>query len=137
MYLLDFVFLTLECTCNSVLEFVSLVIWLSSPFYKRSLMRFQYPKLRNMAHTTPFERFHCFQRIKVIYIFYLLLLQLTLCRVAALKVSPYIIHSADYIISFGSLRSVRIFRVLKIVCLVPSSKYCFSYLTPLRHVSLI
>ena len=30
--------------------------------------------------------------------FYLLLLQLVLCRVAALKVSPYIIHSADYIL---------------------------------------
>ena len=27
-----------------------------------------------------------------------LLLQLVLCRVAALKVSPYIIHSADYIL---------------------------------------
>ena len=27
------------------------------------------------------------------------------------KVSPYTIHSADYIISFGLLRSVRIFRV--------------------------
>ena len=31
------------------------------------------------------------------FYFYLLLLQLVLCLVAALKVSPYIIYSADYI----------------------------------------
>ena len=31
------------------------------------------------------------------FIFNLLLLQLVLCRLAALKVSPHIIHSADYI----------------------------------------
>ena len=45
--------------------------------------------------------------------FYLLLLQLVLCRVAALKVSPYIIHSAGYIFFFGALRSARIFREIR------------------------
>ena len=47
------------------------------------------------------------------------------------------LYSADYIISLGPLRSVRIFRVLKIVLLEPSSKHCFSYLTTFRHASLI
>ena len=42
------------------------------------------------------------------------------------------IHSADNIISYGPLRSVRIFRVIKIVRLEQS----FNYLTPLRHVSM-
>ena len=46
--------------------------------------------------------------------FYLLLLQLVLCHVAALKVSPYINQSADYIsfwsfeISQGILRNQKI-----------------------------
>ena len=47
------------------------------------------------------------------------------------------IQSADYIISFGPLRSVKIFRVLKVICLEPSSKHCLNYLTTFRHVSLI
>ena len=34
------------------------------------------------------------------------------CLVAALNVSPYIIHIADYIF-FGPLRSVKVFRVFK------------------------
>ena len=38
-----------------------------------------------------------FSALKGSQFFYLLLLQLGLFRVAALKVSPYIIHSADYI----------------------------------------
>ena len=46
-------------------------------------------------------------------------------------------RSADYIISLGPLRSVRIFRALKMVLLEPSSKHCFSYLTTFMHVSLI
>ena len=52
-----------------------------------------------------------------------------------------IINSFNYLgvifSSGGSLRSVRIFRVLKIVRLEPSSKHCFSYLTTFRHASLI
>ena len=44
------------------------------------------------------------------YVFYLLLLQLALCRVAALKSLPvHHPYGADYIISFGTLGSVRIF----------------------------
>ena len=50
------------------------------------------------------------------------------------KSPPYTIHSAGYIISFGPLRSVRIFSVLKIVRLEPYSKHCFSYLAPFRNV---
>ena len=34
----------------------------------------------------------------LIFIFYLLSLQLVLCRVAALKAAPYIVHSAVYIL---------------------------------------
>ena len=41
------------------------------------------------------------------------------------------------VLSSIALRSVRIFRVLKLVCLVPSSKRCLNNLTPFRHVSLI
>ena len=41
------------------------------------------------------------------------------------------------IISCAPLRSVRIFRVLKIARLGPSSKHCFSYLIPFRHLSMI
>ena len=46
-------------------------------------------------------------------------------------------HGADYIFHFDPLRSVRIFRVSKIVRLEPSSEQCFNYLAPFRHVSLI
>ena len=43
-----------------------------------------------------------FNYVPQTFIFYLLLLQLVLCRVAALKISPYIIHSADYIFIYRS-----------------------------------
>ena len=45
---------------------------------------------------------------KLSFTFYLLNLQLVLRRVTALKVSPYITHSADYRF-FGPLRSAVIF----------------------------
>ena len=39
--------------------------------------------------------------------------------------------------SFGPLRSVRMFRVLKVQRLEPSSKQCLNNLATFRHVSLI
>ena len=48
----------------------------------------------------------------------------------------YIIHNADYIISFGPFRSVRIFRVIKIVRLGQSSKQCFNDLIPFRRLDI-
>ena len=83
-------------------------------------MGVQYPKLRNMAHTVPLLTFSLLPKDQA-FILYLLLLQLALCRVATLNISPYITYSADYIFSFGHLRSVRIFRELKIERLESSS----------------
>ena len=67
------------------------------PFHYQSVF------MRNCCQTH-FERHFDYLPLNIlllpkdqIIIFYLLLLQLALCRVAAQKVSPYIIHSADYI----------------------------------------
>ena len=50
---------------------------------------------------------------ELIFNFELLLLQLVLCRWAALKSHPYIIHSADYIFILVLLRSVRVLILIK------------------------
>ena len=53
---------------------------------KRHDFRIQYPKLRNMTHALSLRVFIAFKGTNR-FIFYLLLLQLVLCRVAAL-ISP-------------------------------------------------
>ena len=60
-------------------------------------MRVHCPKLHNKVHTISLRMFLLLQKDQT-FIFHLLLLQLVLCRLAALKVSHYIIHSADYIL---------------------------------------
>ena len=79
--------------------------------------------------------------LNALFLVYLSVLQLVFCRTAALKISSYIINSADliiiYIFSSGTLRPARIFSELKIECLKPSSKQDFNFLTPFRNVSLI
>ena len=60
---------------------------LSSPVHKGPLMRVQYPKLHNMVHTTSLLTFSLLPKDQT-FIFYVLLLQLALCRVAALKSLP-------------------------------------------------
>ena len=99
-------------------------------------MRVQYPKLRNMPHTTSLCMFIASKGSS----FYIIFAITAVGVVVALKVSPNIIYGADYIIYFGPLRSVRIFRVIKIVQIIrieSSSKRCLNYFTPFRCVYLI
>ena len=76
---------------------ITVFFWLSLPVHSGSLKRINYLKHICLAHPLSFECFHCSQRNSSLY-FYLLSLQLVLCRVAALKAAPYIVHSAVYIL---------------------------------------
>ena len=59
-------------------------------------MRVYYPKLYTVVHLDPLNVLLLPRDITII--FYCLVLQLVLCRVVVLKVSPYIIHNADKIL---------------------------------------
>ena len=76
-------------------------------------MKVHYPKLYNIAHLS--LNFLLLPKDLTI-IFYLLLLQLALCRVAALKSLPVHHPYCRLYFSFDPLRSVKIFRVFQIYC---------------------
>ena len=92
--------LVFSLTALLKLEITVYFLWLSLPVHSGSLKRIYYSKLYSLAHTLSFEWFHCSKWISLIFAFYLLLLQLVLCCVAALKAAPYIVHSTVYIFSF-------------------------------------
>ena len=67
-----------------------------SGLHQHILMRLEEPELQSMAHFSRFECNFCYRSNSLRFIF--TSLQLVLCRVEAVKASPYIIHSADYIL---------------------------------------
>ena len=94
----------LKGTDSDIEKYPTFYVWLSG-----SLKRIDYPKQICLAHTPGFL-LNVFTALKgTIFLFYLLSLQLVLCRVAALKNGPVNRPQCSLYFTFGPLRSAEIF----------------------------